>query len=297
MRSLLLVILAALLAARRRPGQEAADAQRYRRRRAGERVADDRSRRPAGHRPGERRAGRDPARAAIRAGPRRQRQAAGARQLLGRRDRLSRAGQLCRAMGAQRERPAVARRRRRQAAGRIYARRSRGLRSSRSAIADPYAPRAGFVDGWPIAYSPRRAGPTSPIAMAASGSAATCRPTPARAANFTRSSAMPRASSTAISPWSAGSSTASTAQLAAARDGGAGLLQGQAQVRADRADPARQRHAGRRAARLRIYGHQQRDVRAVVRLRANRKDDFYDRPAGGVDLCNVQVPVQEEGLA
>ena len=32
-------------------------------------------------------------------------------------------------------------------------------------------------------------------------------------------------------------------------------------------------------------------------MRANRHDDFYIRPAGGVDLCNVQVPVAEEGLA
>jgi peptidylprolyl isomerase len=29
-----------------------------------------------------------------------------------------------------------------------------------------------------------------------------------------------------------------------------------------------------------------------LQLRANRKDDFYDRPAGGVDLCNAPVPVR-----
>ncbi|MEO7465545.1 MAG: peptidylprolyl isomerase [Sphingobium limneticum] len=29
-----------------------------------------------------------------------------------------------------------------------------------------------------------------------------------------------------------------------------------------------------------------------LRLRANRKDDFYERPAGGVDLCNAPVPVR-----
>ncbi len=29
-----------------------------------------------------------------------------------------------------------------------------------------------------------------------------------------------------------------------------------------------------------------------LRVRANRKDDFYDRPAGGVDLCNAPVPVR-----
>jgi peptidylprolyl isomerase len=30
-----------------------------------------------------------------------------------------------------------------------------------------------------------------------------------------------------------------------------------------------------------------------LRVRANRRDDFYIRPAGGVDLCNVQVPVRK----
>jgi peptidylprolyl isomerase len=33
---------------------------------------------------------------------------------------------------------------------------------------------------------------------------------------------------------------------------------------------------------------------AYLRLRANRHDDFYERPAGGVDLCNVQVPVRKK---
>jgi len=31
-----------------------------------------------------------------------------------------------------------------------------------------------------------------------------------------------------------------------------------------------------------------------LRLRANRHDDFYVRPAGGVDVCNVQVPVRRK---
>jgi peptidylprolyl isomerase len=34
---------------------------------------------------------------------------------------------------------------------------------------------------------------------------------------------------------------------------------------------------------------------AYLRVRANRKDAFYERPAGGVDLCNVQVPVRRKG--
>jgi peptidylprolyl isomerase len=32
-----------------------------------------------------------------------------------------------------------------------------------------------------------------------------------------------------------------------------------------------------------------------LHLRANRHDDFYIRPAGGVDLCNVNVPVRKKG--
>jgi peptidylprolyl isomerase len=35
---------------------------------------------------------------------------------------------------------------------------------------------------------------------------------------------------------------------------------------------------------------------AYLRLRANRKDDFYERPAGGVDLCNAPVPVRPAPL-
>jgi peptidylprolyl isomerase len=32
---------------------------------------------------------------------------------------------------------------------------------------------------------------------------------------------------------------------------------------------------------------------AYVRARANRKDDFFIRPAGGVDLCNASVPIRQ----
>ena len=32
-----------------------------------------------------------------------------------------------------------------------------------------------------------------------------------------------------------------------------------------------------------------------LKLRANRHDDFYIRPAGGVDLCNVSPPVRKKG--
>jgi peptidylprolyl isomerase len=34
-----------------------------------------------------------------------------------------------------------------------------------------------------------------------------------------------------------------------------------------------------------------------LRLRANRKDDFYIRPAGGVEICNAPVPVRKKPSA
>jgi peptidylprolyl isomerase len=33
---------------------------------------------------------------------------------------------------------------------------------------------------------------------------------------------------------------------------------------------------------------------AYLKARANRKDDFFIRPAGGVDLCNAAVPVRKK---
>jgi peptidylprolyl isomerase len=36
-----------------------------------------------------------------------------------------------------------------------------------------------------------------------------------------------------------------------------------------------------------------RSFAAYVDKRANRKDDFYVQPAGGVDVCNVPVPIRE----
>jgi peptidylprolyl isomerase len=31
-----------------------------------------------------------------------------------------------------------------------------------------------------------------------------------------------------------------------------------------------------------------------LKLRANRHDSFYNHPAGGVDVCNVQVPIRKK---
>ena len=213
------------------------------------------------------------------------------RPLLGRGDGLSRPGQLCRAMGPQRERQAVARRRDRQAARRIYAAAEgpddHAARLSRRLCARAPASRTAGRS----ANRRRRAGRTSRIATEASASAATCRRTPAPAASFTRSSARRRASSTATSRWSAGWSTGIDRLSSLPRGTEAHrLLQGQGAICADREHPAGQRHpAGRASVISNIWTPPARPSPATCKLRANRHDDFYD-PARG-----RRGPVQRAG--
>jgi len=67
---------------------------------------------------------------------------------------------------------------------------------------DPYAPLTTFENGWPIGVTFDSKWPTHCYGTVAWR--ATCRQTPAPAPSCTRSSATPRASSTATSPWWAG---------------------------------------------------------------------------------------------
>ena len=64
--------------------------------------------------------------------------------------------------------------------------RSKGLRSARSAIADPYAPGVGFVDGWPVAYSPKAGWADLAHCYGSVGVGRDLSPTPAPAANCMR---------------------------------------------------------------------------------------------------------------
>ena len=36
---------------------------------------------------------------------------------------------------------------------------------------------------------------------------------------------------------------------------------------------------------------------AMVESRRNRRDEFYKRPAGHIDLCNVAIPVRAPGAS
>ena len=66
-------------------------------------------------------------------------------------------------------------------------------------------------------------------------------------------------------------------------------------ARADRDGPAGERDPGRRAPGVsNIMDTGSATFGAYLKARANRKDDFFIRPAGGVDLCNVAVPVRSK---
>lgn len=43
---------------------------------------------------------------------------------------------------------------------------------------------------------------------------------------------------------------------------------------------------------LQVLRTDSRSFRDVVEARRNRRDDFYKRPAGHIDLCNVPLPVR-----
>ena len=177
-----------------------------------------------------------------------------------------------------------------------YTRPLKGLQITPLGSPDPYAPGAGFADGWPVAYNRQgRLGRPHPLLRQRRR-----RPRPvARHRNRRRALCgdrpCARASSTAYRAGRPGGRRHRPAQHAAARDRGARLLQGQGAICADRQHPHRERHAGGRAPVIRSDGHGERDLRAAIcKIRANRHDDFYIRPAGGVDLCNVQVPVRKK---
>ena len=192
-------------------------------------------RRPAGHRPRERRPRRGPARArpsrrSTSPTSRRWRAAiiGTARPSIGCRTIMSRNGASTTATsrgppGVIAKPPAE------------YTRPLKGLTITPLGSPDPYAPGAGFADGWPVAYSPRPAGPTSPIATAASASAATSSPDTGTGGElYAVIGHAPRQLDRNIALVGRVVEGIDQLELAAARDRGARLLQGQGAVRADR---------------------------------------------------------------
>jgi peptidylprolyl isomerase len=175
-----------------------------------------------------------------------------------------------------------------------YTRPLKGLSVKPLGYADPYAPRAGFVNGWPMAYSPKGGWANLAHCYGSVGVGRDLSPdtgtggelyaaiAPIRHLDrniavvgrvidgIDRLSSLPRGTE-ALGFYKDKSSYVPIASIRLASEIPAG---------------------GRPA--YEYLDTASVPFAAYLRVRANRKDDFYIRPAGGVDLCNVNVPVRKK---
>jgi peptidylprolyl isomerase len=175
-----------------------------------------------------------------------------------------------------------------------YTRALTGLAVKPLGFADPYAPGAGFVDGWPVAYSPKAGWANLAHCYGSLGVGRDLSPdtgtggelyaaiAPIR--HLDRNIAVVGRVIDGIDKLS--SLPRGTKALGFYEDKGAFVPI--ASIRIASTIPAAERPA------YEYLDTASASFAAYLRVRANRKDDFYIRPAGGVDLCNVNVPVRKK---
>jgi len=177
-----------------------------------------------------------------------------------------------------------------------YTRALAGLKIRPLGYADPYAPGVGYADGWPIAYNRKAGWATLTHCYGSVGVGRDLAPDtgtggelyaiiggPARALDrniaivgrvldgIERLSALPRGTG-ALGFYEDKKQNVPIANIRLASD-----------------MPASERPA------FEYLDPQSSTFSAWLHVKANRKDDFYEVPAGGVDLCNAEVPVRKKG--
>ena len=175
-----------------------------------------------------------------------------------------------------------------------YTRALKGLAVKPLGFADPYAPAAGFVNGWPVAYSPKAGWANLAHCYGSVGVGRDLSPdtgtggelyaaiAPIR--HLDRNIAVVGRVIDGIDKLS--SLPRGTEALGFYKDKSAFVPI--ASIRIASNIPAAERPA------YEYLDTASASFATYLRVRANRKDDFYIRPAGGVDLCNVQVPVRKK---
>ncbi len=176
-----------------------------------------------------------------------------------------------------------------------YTRSAKALRIRPLGFADPYAPGAGFVDGWPVAYSRKTGWANLAHCYASVGVGRDLSPDTGTGGElYAVIGHGPRHLDRNIAV--VGRVVDGIDQLSALPRGteALGFYKDKAQyvpiarVRLASAIPAGEQPS---------YEYMDTNSSSFARylqLRANRRDDFYIRPAGGVDLCNVNVPVRKK---
>ena len=198
--------------------------------------------------------------------------------------------------GGSTKRQAVARGRDAPSRPRNIRGRSRGLQIKPLGYPDPYAPGAGFADGWPVAYKPKAGWANLAHCYASVGVGRDLSPDTGTGGElYAVIGHAPRQLDRDIAV--VGRVVDGIDRLSSLPRGteALGFYKDKAQYVPIASDPARERDAGGASGRpTNIWTRASATFAAYLQIRANRHDDFYIRPAGGVDLCNVQVPVRKK---
>ncbi|HXS49745.1 MAG TPA: peptidylprolyl isomerase [Sphingomicrobium sp.] len=175
-----------------------------------------------------------------------------------------------------------------------YTRALRGLRITRLGSPDPYAPGAGFADGWPVAYSRKAGWADLAHCYASVGVGRDLSPDTGTGGElYAVIGQAPRQLDRNIALVGRVIDGIDRLSSLPRGTGDLGFYKDKAQY----VPIARIRLASEMAAAERP-SYQYMDTGSptfarYLHVRAKRHDSFYDHPAGGVDLCNVQVPVRK----
>ena len=176
-----------------------------------------------------------------------------------------------------------------------YTRPLMGLAITRLGSPDPYAPAAGFADGWPVAYSPKAGWADLAHCYASVGVGRDLAPDTGTGGELYAVIGQ--------APRQLDRNIALVGRVIDGIDRLSSLPRGTGDLgfytdKAQDVPIASIRLAGDIPAAERP-SYEYMDTASptfarYLKVRANRHDAFYIRPAGGVDLCNVQVPVRKK---
>jgi peptidylprolyl isomerase len=176
-----------------------------------------------------------------------------------------------------------------------YTRPLKGLAIKALGSPDPYAPGAGFADGWPVAYSPKEGWADLTHCYGTVGVGRDLSPDTGMGGElYAVIGHAPRQLDRVIAL--VGRVVEGIDKLSSLPRGteALGFYKDKAQyvpiagIRLASEMPATDRPG------FEYMATASATFAQYLRVRANRYDDFYIRPAGGVDLCNVQVPVRRK---
>lgn len=175
-----------------------------------------------------------------------------------------------------------------------YTRSLKGLVVHPLGYADPYAPAAGYASGWPIAYSPKAGWANLAHCYGSVGVGRDLSPDTGTGGElYAAIGQAPRHLDRNIAV--VGRVIDGIDRLSSLRRGTEAL--GFYKERSEDTPIVSARLASQMSAAERpsfqYMDTQSSSFAQYLRLRANRHDQFYIRPAGGVDLCNAPVPIRK----